>query len=118
MSISKEASEITKVFAELRNHGYIVVNHNTNTYIKSRTIQKLTDYIIIGRTGIHFIEVKLKSTKDTIKPHQEKIRETLIQLQLKDESKLIHYWICATLENAQFIYMEILNGVSRISTRG
>ena len=97
MSISKEAKDISKEFARLRQFGYLVYNFNTQTGMKSGSQRGLCDHLIISIYGIHFIEVKLKSTKDKIRESQKPLAQILKKLTSKD----IYYWIVDSLERAK-----------------
>lgn len=99
--ISKEATEISKEFLKLKDIGCVVVNFNTNRPVKHRSIQKLTDHIIIGSEAIYFIEVKLKSTKDHYKPAQQVTKAKLDYLAKK--CSCIYSWECVSLDDAKFI---------------
>lgn len=106
--ISREGSMISASFAQLRDFGFIVTNFNTHRHVKTGAMQRLTDYIIMGDTGIHFIEVKLESTKDTMKPHQVLVKHLITQV-----SKLtpfVNYWTVKDLEDAHAVFDMILNG--------
>lgn len=69
---------------------------------------KLTDYIIAGTTGLHFIEVKLSSTKDSMRPAQLALQKLLRKLE--EKCIWIHYWKCVSSEEANFIFENILSG--------
>lgn len=108
MSISKEGKLVSRTFASLRDHGFIVTNFNTHRHVKTGSMQKLTDYIIIGHSGIHFIEVKLESTGDTMKPHQKMAKYFIEKVQ--ERCPFVHYWLIVNLEQAHQIFEFILNG--------
>jgi len=99
--VSKEATEISKEFLKLKKFDCIVVNFNTNRPVKHRSIQKLTDHIIIGKEAIYFIEVKLKSTKDQYKEHQRAVKTKLDNLAKK--CSCIYSFECISLVDAKYI---------------
>lgn len=99
---------ISASFAELRQYGFIVTNFNTHKHVKTGSMQKLTDYIIAGSTGLHFIEVKLESTGDSYKPHQLMFKNIIEKI--SEDCTLIHYWKVVSLEQASFVFEMILNG--------
>ena len=100
MSINKEAKYISKEFAKLRQFGYLVYNFNTQTGMKSGSQRGLCDHLIISIYGIHFIEVKLKSTKDKIRESQKPLAQILRTL---TKSEDIYYWIVDSLERAEYL---------------
>ena len=107
MSISQEGKNISKTFAGLREFGFLVYNFNTPS--KMREGQgKLCDHIVLGDTGLHFLEVKLFSTADKMKPKQ-KLFSYLIK-SIADKCIWVNYYILHTLDDAQVAYESILNG--------
>jgi hypothetical protein len=106
--ISKEAKDISFVFSQLRDLGFKVFNFNTGTPATKRmgSIKKLTDFIIVGNDSVHFIEVKLKSTKDTFKPEQLELKEMLQGIQ----SEAVVYWTVDSLDTAHIIFENIVQG--------
>lgn len=108
MSISKEGKLVSVSFAQLRQFGFLVFNFNTHRHVKTGSMQKLTDYIIIGNTGIHFVEVKLESTGDSFKPHQVMVKKLLEKL--VEKTIWINYWKVVNLEQAHIVFEMILNG--------
>lgn len=107
MSISREATIISNKFAKLRQFGFLVYNFNTRSKMP-RNMAKLTDYIVVGVTGLHFIEVKLSSTKDRMNPPQLALQKLLRKLE--ERCIWIHYWKCVSSEEANFIFDNILAG--------
>lgn len=107
MSISAEGKNISKTFADLRNVGFLVYNFNTPSRMNVAQ-GKLCDHIVLGDTGLHFVEVKLYSTKDTMKPKQ-KLFAYLINL-ISQQTVWVNYWIIHSLEEASGVYDAILNG--------
>lgn len=104
--ISQEAKQISEEFLKLKKIDCVVVNFNTNRPVKHRSIQKLTDHIIIGKEAVYFIEVKLKSTKDSYKLHQQVTKAKLDHLAKK--CSCIYSWECISLDDAKFITNFIL----------
>ena len=107
MSISKEGKDISKTFADLREAGFLVYNFNTPSRMNVAQ-GKLCDHIVLGDTGLHFIEVKLHSTKDTMKPKQ-RLFAHLINL-ISQQTIWVNYWMIHSLEQASGVYDAILNG--------
>ena len=99
--ISQEAKEISAVFAKLRECGCWVYNFNTYKRMQE-SMNRFCDHLVIGESGVHFIEVKLLSTKDTEKPHQ-KLFAKLIQ-RLASYTDLIHYWKVIDMEEAEMVF--------------
>ncbi len=112
MSISKEAKLISTTFSDLREFGFIV--NNLNTYKKmQRSMNKLCDLIIIGKeTGVHFIEVKLASTNDTMKPNQKDFADVVSHL--SNQTDKINFWVIHGLDEAYAVYDYILHGTNAI----
>lgn len=112
MSISKDAKLISTTFSELRDMGFIV--NNLNTYRKmQRSMNRLCDLIIIGKTtGVHFIEVKLTSTKDTAKPNQKDFADVVSHL--SNQTDKINYWVIHNLDEAYAVFDFILHGTQAI----
>ncbi len=110
MSISKEGKDISKTFADLRDAGFLVYNFNTHKRM-AEAQGKLCDHIILGDTGLHFIEVKLFSTKDTMKPKQ-KLFAFLIN-KIAEKSIWVNYWMIHKLDDAVGTYDAILNGTEQ-----
>lgn len=108
MSISAEGKDISKTFAGLRELGFLVYNFNTQKPMKSGAMNKLCDHIVLGDTGIHFIEVKLHSTKDTMKPKQLLFAHLIKAI--ADRCIWVNYWIVHSLVDAQNAHDAILNG--------
>ena len=110
MSISQEGKNISKTFADLRTVGFLVYNFNTHKRM-AEAQGKLCDHIILGDTGLHFIEVKLHSTKDNMKPKQ-KLFAYLINT-IADKSIWVNYWLIHKLDDAVTTYDAILNGTEQ-----
>ena len=108
MSISKEGKLVSASLAELRRFGFIVTNFNTHRHVKTGSMQKLTDYIIAGHTGVHFIEVKLESTGDTMKPHQKLFKHIIERI--SERCVWVNYWLIVNLDQAHTAFQIILNG--------
>ena len=108
MSISAEGKMVSKTYAELRTYGFLVYNFNTQRKMKTGATMKLCDQIIVGDTGIHFIEIKLEATRDTLKPHQ-KLFKKLIEL-VASKTCWVKYWMITSLKDASANYELILNG--------
>lgn len=107
MSISQEGKDISKTFAGLRELGFLVYNFNTPS--KMREGQgKLCDHIVLGDTGLHFMEVKLFSTGDRMKPKQ-KLFAHLIK-KISEKSIWVNYWMINKLDDAASTYEAILHG--------
>lgn len=119
MSISEDAKIISKTFGDLRhikdkdNKPVFVVN-NLNTYRKmQKSMNKLCDLIIMSKkTGIHFIEVKLTVTKDTIKANQKHFAEVVSHV--ANQTDQVHYWVIHNLDEAYAVYDFILHGTNII----
>ena len=111
MSISQEGKDISRTFADLRDAGFLVYNFNTQKPMKSGAMNKLCDHIVLGNTGMHFIEVKLFSTKDKMNPKQQ-LFAFLIN-KIADKSIWINYWLINKLDDAVGTYDAILNGTEQ-----
>ena len=110
MSISKEGKDISKTFADLRSAGFLVYNFNTHKRMAEGQ-GKLCDHIVLGDTGLHFIEVKLFSTRDSMKPKQ-KLFAFLIN-KIAEKSIWVNYWMIHKLDDAVGAYDAILNGTEQ-----
>ena len=108
MSISAEGKLVSKTYAELRAYGFLVYNFNTQRAMKTGATMRLCDQIVVGDTGLHFIEVKLESTKDRMKPHQLLFKK-LIEM-IASRTVWVKYWMIQSLDDAQTNYELILNG--------
>ena len=97
--ISEEAKKISTEFAKLREKGFWVYNFNTQKPMKYGSTKKFCDLLVIGENGVHFIEVKLESTKDTEKPIQKLFR--LCIERLEKLTPYITYWKIHSLKDAQ-----------------
>lgn len=106
--ISAENKMISNSYAELRDFGFLVYNFNTQRRMTHGATNKLCDLIVMGNTGLHFIEVKLKSTSDTMKPDQI-IFKKIIELVSK-KTPYVHYWMIRDLEDAHAVFDMILSG--------
>lgn len=106
--ISQENKIISNSYAELRDFGFLVYNFNTQRKMIHGATNKLCDIIVIGHTGIHFIEIKLRSTKDTIKPDQVIFKKVVEQVAQKTPH--VHYWMVRDLEDAHAVFDMILSG--------
>ena len=104
--ISKEAKEISKIFGVLRDYGYLVYNFNTQSGMKSGSQKGLCDHLLIGSGGIHFIEVKLKSTKDKMRKSQEPLE--LIAERLSTLSPYVWYFIISSSQEAKELVNTII----------
>ena len=107
MSISADAKLISKTFAGLREFNFLVFNYNAKTMKNRGGMKGWVDLCVIGKTGIHLIEVKLDNTKDKFKPAQKKLGEMISKL--NKETDLINYWVIHNLEEAYAIFDYILN---------
>lgn len=107
--ISKEGKLISATFAELRQFGFIVANFNTQGKKRLGSgMRKLCDYIIAGHSGLHFIEVKLESTGDRIRPDQVMFKKIITAI--SSWTVWVHYWSVVSLDQAGVCYDLILNG--------
>lgn len=114
MSISVDAKIISTTFAGLREFNIIVFNFNAKSMrYKAGGFKGFCDMVIISeKTGIHFIEVKLDSTKDRFKPAQ-KVLGTLMT-KLTNKSEYINYWVIHNLDEAYAVFDVCLNGINNI----
>ena len=65
---SNTKKDISRIFAKLRDFGFLVFNFNSNKKLNRGKMTGFCDHLIIGKGKIYFIEVKIG--KDTIKPEQ------------------------------------------------
>jgi hypothetical protein len=109
MSISKEAKMISATFAELRKFGFLVWNFNSVYRARLTSgMSKLCDHIVAGETGLHFVEVKLTSTKDKLSAGQKSFKKIIAVI--SQYTVWINYWTIQDLEVAEFVFENILNG--------
>jgi hypothetical protein len=117
--ISKEATLISTTFAELRDmedevgeQAFIVYNFNSPRKL-TKGQAKLCDHIVIGKScGIHFIEVKLDSTKDKTSIGQQLFAKVITHI--ANQTDRVNYWIIHNLDEAYAVYDYIMNGDSSI----
>lgn len=107
MSISQEGKLVSRTYAELRKFGFLVYNFNTRRKMQE-SMAKLCDQLIVGATGIHFIEIKLESTRDRMKPNQLLFKK-LIEM-VASKTVWVKYWMISSLEEANVNFEFILNG--------
>lgn len=89
--ISTENKMISDAFAKLRNDtNCFVYNFNTQTRMKYGATKKLCDIIVIGKSGIRFVEIKLKSTKDRERGGQKAFAKLVTWLSSRTD--LINYY--------------------------
>ena len=114
MSISQDAKIISTTFAGLREFGIIVFNFNAKSMrYKAGGFKGFCDMVLISeRTGVHFIEVKLDSTKDRFKPAQKLLGELITKL--TNKSEFINYWVIHNLDEAYAVFDVALNGIDKI----
>ena len=105
--ISKEAKLISTTFAGLRELGFIVFNYNAKSMKTKGGMKGFVDLLIIGKTGTHYIEVKLDSTDDKFKPAQKELGVMISRL--SDKTNLINYWVIHNLEESYAVFDYILN---------
>jgi hypothetical protein len=110
--ISNEASQISELFAQFRKAQCLVYNFNTSHSQRSGT-SKLCDHIVITPRGVHFIEVKLKSTRDRMSDGQEQLESLLERIQSnKGNSCSVNYWNVDSYEYAQVVSGFIVDEIS------
>jgi hypothetical protein len=120
MSISKEATLISTNFADLRDiedaegeKAFLVYNFNSPRRL-TKGQAKLCDHIIMSKkTGLHFIEVKLDSTKDKMSIGQKLFAKIISYISEQNEG--VHYWIIHNLDEAYAVFDYILHGYNEIT---
>lgn len=95
-------AEISKMFAELRKHGFLVYNFNQKNRF-GRGLVGFVDHLIIGKNCIWFIEVKIG--KDSLTPLQI---DLLTRLKLIEKKTQAIRWHLVTEETTRELRDKIL----------
>lgn len=98
--MKSEKQKITQALKVLNEYGFRVINFNSNRKMARGTIG-MTDYLIIGRGIVRFIEVKIG--KDRLDEVQESLMKFLLEQVARSEYAIQYFILTSAKEASHYV---------------